>query len=227
MTLLLELSRVSKRFHAPSEALALHDVSLAIAPGERVAVVGPSGSGKSTLLAIMGLLERPSAGSISFNGRDVATLSDRALSRIRGRHIGFVFQAFYLLERLTALDNVAEALLYAGTSRHDRQQRAREMLAQVGLSSRGDHYPNQLSGGERQRVAIARALVKSPTLLLADEPTGDLDPETGAAVVDAMLTTAANASVVMVTHNPAVAQRLNRLVALNSGAVVSDGRQAL
>ncbi len=224
MTSSVQLVDVSKRFPAPHQAIALDRVSLKVEPGERIAIIGASGSGKSTLLAILGLLERPSDGSILFEGRNVAALSDRSLSRIRALRIGFVFQAFYLLERLTALDNVAEALVYAGVRRRDRRDLAAPILEAVGLGSRVEHYPYQLSGGERQRVAIARALVKEPKLLLADEPTGDLDPVTGSAVIDLMLGAAQKATVVIVTHSPSVAEKLDRVITLDAGVLVKDGR---
>jgi putative ABC transport system ATP-binding protein len=224
VTQTVQLAGVSKRFRTRSEVVALQDVSLIVSAGERVAIVGPSGSGKSTLLALMGTLERPSSGSILIEGHDVAALTDRAVARVRAVSIGFVFQGFHLLERLTAVENVVEALSYAGVRRRLRQPVAAEVLERVGLAERMHHYPHQLSGGERQRVAIARALVKRPALLLADEPTGDLDPATGGAVVDVMLAAAQTTTVVIVTHSPAVAQRLDRIVTLNSGLVVGDIR---
>ncbi len=220
----IQLLNVRKQFQGRSNVMALKDIKLSINSGERVAIVGPSGCGKSTLLAVMGTLERPSAGSLQFDGRDISTVSDRALARMRARSIGFVFQEFYLLDRLTALENVSEALCYADVRPPERDRRARAILAQLGLAPRLDHYPHQLSGGERQRVAIARALAKHPTLLLADEPTGNLDPATGAEVVDMMLDAAENATVVIVTHNPEVAQKLGRVITLEAGSLASDFR---
>jgi putative ABC transport system ATP-binding protein len=218
----LELVDVSKRFRARDSVVALKTTSLTVRNGERVAIMGQSGSGKSTLLALMGTLERPSSGAIRIEERDVAALTDRALARVRAQRIGFVFQAFHLLDRLTAVENVAEALSYGGVSRRSRERTARDVLEQVGLGPRVDHYPHELSGGERQRVAIARAVAKRPVLLLADEPTGDLDPETGDAVIDVMLAAAQNATVVIVTHSPAVAQKLERVITLAAGSVVGD-----
>jgi putative ABC transport system ATP-binding protein len=222
MTPTVELVCVSKRFRGHGEVTALSDASLTVAARERVAIVGPSGSGKSTLLALMGTLERPSSGAVLIEGRDISTVPDRALARIRALRIGFVFQAFHLLARLTAIENVTEAMCYGSISRQLRESMAIEVLECVGLATRMGHYPHELSGGERQRVAIARALVKKPALLLADEPTGDLDPRTGAAVVDAMLSAARTATVVIVTHNPMVAERLDRVITLDAGSIVGD-----
>jgi putative ABC transport system ATP-binding protein len=218
----VELIGVDKRFRARSQVVAVRDVTLRVEAGERVAIMGPSGSGKSTLLALIGTLERPSSGSVLIEGRDVAILADRALARVRALRIGFVFQSFHLLERLTAVDNVAEALSYAGVSRHRRRPLAEDALARVGLAERLDHYPRELSGGECQRVAIARALVKNPSLLLADEPTGDLDPVTGSAVVEAMLTAAQHATVIIVTHSPGIAGNVERVLRLEAGSLVAD-----
>jgi putative ABC transport system ATP-binding protein len=220
--LLVEFQEVSKIFRGGTEVVALSEVSFSIGPGGRVAVVGRSGSGKSTLLAIAGTLERPSAGRVFIEGRELGHLSDGAISRLRGQRIGFVFQSFNLLQRLTALENVAEALMYAGVKRDQRRPRATALLDRFGLGSRKAHYPHQLSGGEQQRVAIARALASDPPLLIADEPTGDLDPETGASVVDALLSGGGQTAVLVATHSPDVAARFSRILRMDAGKLVSD-----
>ncbi len=216
----VELRGVSKTFRGGALITALSDVSLTVAEGERVAVVGKSGSGKSTLLAIAGSLERPSEGAVIIDGRVLRELSDRAMSRLRGRRIGFVFQSFNLLQRLTALENVAEALMYGGVRCPERIDRARDLLDDFGLGGRIDHFPHQLSGGEQQRVAIARALANQPALLIADEPTGDLDPESGATVVDALLAAGESTAVLVATHSPEVASQFDRRVRLEDGRQV-------
>ncbi len=219
---LVEFQGVSKIFRGGGGVTALSEVSFSVAPGERVAVVGKSGSGKSTLLAVAGTLERPSAGTVLIEGRDVRHFSDGAISRLRGQRIGFVFQSFNLLQRLTALENVAEALMYAGVRREFRRPRAQALLDRFGLGPRQANYPHQLSGGEQQRVAIARALASDPLLLIADEPTGDLDPESGAAVVDALLSGGGQTAVLVATHSPEVAARFQRTLRMDQGGLVSD-----
>jgi putative ABC transport system ATP-binding protein len=203
------------------ETVALSNVNLEVGEGELVAVMGPSGCGKSTLLNLMGLLDVPSKGTVSFGGREVGTLSDRERSRHRNREIGFVFQTFHLIPELSVLDNVEIPLLYRRASASERKRQATAALDRVGLSSRVHHYPSQLSGGQQQRVAIARAVVGRPRLLLADEPTGNLDSQMGDEIMHLVegLNRDDGATVVMVTHDPRLAERAHRTVRL------FDGRQ--
>jgi putative ABC transport system ATP-binding protein len=203
---------------------ALRGVSLRLHAGEFAAIVGPSGSGKSTLMHLLGCLDRPTSGQLAIDGRDVSTLSADELAALRNAAIGFVFQSFQLLPRTTALDNVALPLVYRGVGRSERRERAAAALAAVGLAHRVSHRPAQLSGGEQQRVAVARALVGSPRLLLADEPTGNLDTRTGAEVMAllAELRTAHDVAVVVVTHDPELAGRAPRRLTVRDGLVVSD-----
>ncbi|MGN9810705.1 ABC transporter ATP-binding protein [Micromonospora sp. BQ11] len=203
---------------------ALRGVTLTVAPGDYVALVGPSGSGKSTLMHLLGGLDRPTGGRLVIGGREVARLSAPELASLRNETIGFVFQAFHLLPRTSAVDNVALPLVYRGVSARQRRERAAAMLGRVGLGHRLDHRPNQLSGGEQQRVAIARALVTDPTVLLADEPTGNLDSVTGAAVLELLehLNAESGVALVMVTHDQEVAARARRRIAMRDGVVVAD-----
>jgi putative ABC transport system ATP-binding protein len=200
---------------------ALRGVSLTVQAGDYLAIVGPSGSGKSTLMHLLGGLDRPTSGCLLLGGRDVSTLSAGDLARLRNEVIGFVFQSFHLLPRTSAVDNVGLPLIYRGVRRAERRRRAKEMLALVGLAHRIDHRPNQLSGGEQQRVAIARALVTDPSVLLADEPTGNLDSQAGEAVLTLLETLNAERGVALaiVTHDAAVAARARRRVRMRDGLI--------
>jgi putative ABC transport system ATP-binding protein len=202
---------------------ALRGVSLTVGPADYVAIVGPSGSGKSTLMHLLGGLDRPTGGQLVIGGRDVATLSAPEMARLRNETVGFVFQAFHLLARTSAVDNVALPLVYRGVGARERRARAAEMLDRVGLAHRVDHRPNQLSGGEQQRVAIARALVTGPSVLLADEPTGNLDSATGESVLALLesLNEESGVAVVVVTHDREVASRADRRIVMRDGVIVS------
>ena len=218
---LLELADVSRSY--PGGVVAVRDVSLHIGYGELVAVVGPSGSGKSTMLNLMGTLDRPSSGQVLIDGYDTARLNDRQLSALRAKCIGFVFQQFHLAGGVSVTDNVSDGLLYAGVPRRQRRSRAVETLHQVGLGHRLDHLPHQLSGGERQRVAIARALIGRPPLLLADEPTGNLDSVSGAAVLELLHQLhRSGTTVVIITHDRDLAASLPRQVLMSDGVIAAD-----
>ncbi|KKM11112.1 macrolide ABC transporter ATP-binding protein [Clostridiales bacterium PH28_bin88] len=202
---------------------ALRGVDLTVAPGEFIAVIGPSGSGKSTLMHIIGCLDVPTAGKYWLNGREVSLLSDNQLAEVRNRQIGFVFQSFNLLPRLSALENVERPLIYRGVGRKERLERAREALERVGLGDRTRHRPTQLSGGQQQRVAIARALVGDPALILADEPTGNLDSASGRDVMSLLKELHAQGRTIMlITHDPEVARQAQRQVRIHDGMVTEE-----
>jgi putative ABC transport system ATP-binding protein len=221
----LELDAVTKEYEA---VRALGGVSFSVRSGELVAIVGPSGSGKSTLLHVMGTLERPSSGVVRIGGVDAARLGDRELSLLRARRIGFVFQQFFLAEHATVRENVADGLLYAGVAAAERYRRADEALDRVGLAGRASFKPTRISGGERQRVAIARALVGRPAIVLADEPTGNLDSATGASIMELLRELNADgATIVMITHDADLAARLPRRIRMLDGRVVSDDQVAV
>jgi putative ABC transport system ATP-binding protein len=224
---MIALSQVSKRFSGKREVTALDAVDLEIARGEMVSIVGPSGSGKSTLLNLIGGLDRPSSGDIRIDGQAIATLSDDDLTRLRRDKIGFIFQFFNLLPSLTCVENVALPLHLKGMSRRETEKRARDLLDLVQLSQRFDHLPDELSGGERQRVAIARALAFYPPVLLADEPTGNLDSHTGAEILRLIhdLHDRLNATVLIVTHDATVAESCSRTVTLRDARIAGDVRR--
>lgn len=224
----LALTGVTKTYVMGDQPVhALRGVSLEIQRNEYVAIMGPSGSGKSTLMNLIGCLDTPSSGRYLLEGEDVSRMSDRKLAEVRNRRIGFVFQTFNLLARSTVQSNVELPLVYAGVSRSERRRRASEVIAQVGLADRSRHRPNELSGGQRQRVAIARALVGEPSILLADEPTGNLDTATGdeiMALFEALH--AAGQTIVLVTHEDGIAARARRIIRLRDGVIERDERRA-
>lgn len=202
---------------------ALAGVNLEIANGEMTAIMGPSGSGKSTLMNILGCLDRPTSGSYRLNGREVATLDDNELASVRNKEIGFVFQTFNLLARMSALQNVALPMVYAGIDKKTRMERALQALTSVGLADRKDHQPNELSGGQRQRVAIARALVNDPAIIMADEPTGNLDTKSGDEIMDIFCRlNQEGRTIILVTHEPDIAEFTRRILLFRDGVLVKD-----
>ena len=225
MSTVLELEEVTKVYGERPPVHALDGVNLTVNRGELAAITGPSGSGKSTLLHVMGTLERPSGGTVRVSGIDVARIDDRQLAALRARNIGFVFQQFFLAEHETALDNVADGQLYAGVGIRERRLRAEQALARVGLEHRGNFRPATMSGGERQRVAIARALAGRPAIVLADEPTGNIDSVAGAAILELFQQLNADgATIVVITHDRELASRLGRQVRMLDGKIVSDSK---
>ena len=222
-TQVLEVDTVTKVYPGQPPVTALLDVSLSVSEGELVAVVGPSGSGKTTLLHLMGTLDRPTAGTVRITGVDVALLSDKRLSALRAQRVGFIFQQFFLSEHATVLENVADGLLYAGVSVRERRRRAKEALDLVGIGERSAARPTQLSGGQRQRVAIARALVGRPAIVLADEPTGNLDTATGRAILALLDDLRSHGTtIVVITHDHEVAAHMPRQVEIRDGRIVHD-----
>jgi putative ABC transport system ATP-binding protein len=224
----ISLTGITKQYQMGDQTVhALQGVDLHIERNELVAFIGASGSGKSTMMNIVGCLDRPSAGTYFLNGKDVATMASDDLAQVRNEEIGFIFQSFHLLPRHTALDNVAQPLIYRGIPPSERKRMAREALEHVGLGERMHHRPNELSGGQRQRVAIARALVGKPSILLADEPTGNLDSATTREIMALIKDVHRNGqTVVMVTHEPDIAEQCQRIVRLQDGRVLSDQRVA-
>ena len=224
---LIKISDIKRNFVLGEEIVyVLKGIDLEINKGEYVALMGPSGSGKSTLMNLLGCLDTPTSGSYVLNGKDVSKMKDDELAEIRNKEIGFVFQTFNLLPRTTALDNVALPMIYAGYSKSERKVRAEEVLTQVGLSDRMDHHSNQLSGGQRQRVAVARALVNKPSIILADEPTGNLDSKTSVEIMKLFNEIHANGNtVILVTHEEEIAEYAHRIIRLRDGVVESDTRK--
>lgn len=227
MNKVIEIKGIRRNFQLGQEVVkVLKGIDLEIEQGEYVAFMGPSGSGKSTLMNLLGCLDTPTSGSYILNGKDVSQMSDDELAEIRNKEIGFVFQTFNLLPRTTALDNVALPMIYAGKSKEDRNKRAAEVLKNVGLADRMDHKPNQLSGGQRQRVAVGRALVNHPSIILADEPTGNLDSKTSVEIMNLFDEIhAAGNTVILVTHEEDIAEHAHRIIRLRDGIIEKDERK--
>ncbi|AWA30003.1 macrolide ABC transporter ATP-binding protein [Flavobacterium magnum] len=221
---LISIKDITRNFALGNETVyVLKGIDLEISKGEYVALMGPSGSGKSTLMNLLGCLDTPTSGTYILNGKNVSHMGDNELAEIRNKEIGFVFQTFNLLPRTTALDNVALPMIYAGFSKSERHKRAKEVLAQVNLADRMDHQPNQLSGGQRQRVAIARALVNTPSIILADEPTGNLDSKTSVEIMKLFDDIHKNGNtVILVTHEEDIAAYAHRVIRLRDGVIESD-----
>tara|TARA_B100001146_G_scaffold221275_1_gene231401 strand:- start:249 stop:950 length:702 start_codon:yes stop_codon:yes gene_type:complete len=228
MNNVIEIKGITRNFQLGQETVkVLKGIDLTIEKGEYVAFMGPSGSGKSTLMNLLGCLDTPTSGSYILNGADVSTMTDDQLAEIRNKEIGFVFQTFNLLPRTTALDNVALPMIYAGKSKTERNERAAEVLKNVGLADRMDHKPNQLSGGQRQRVAVGRALVNKPSIILADEPTGNLDSKTSVEIMNLFDEIhAAGNTVILVTHEEDIAEHAHRVIRLRDGVIEKDERKS-
>ncbi|WP_324721912.1 ABC transporter ATP-binding protein [Salinimicrobium sp. HB62] len=227
MSSVIKIRQITRDFYLGQEVVkVLKGIDLDIEKGEYVAFMGPSGSGKSTLMNILGCLDTPTSGQYILNGKDVSQMSDNELAEIRNKEIGFVFQTFNLLPRTTALENVALPMIYAGASKSQRKERAEKVLADVGLADRMDHKPNQLSGGQRQRVAVGRALVNNPSIILADEPTGNLDSKTSVEIMNLFDEIHASGNtVILVTHEEDIARHAHRIIRLRDGMVESDERK--
>ncbi|MDB3960883.1 ABC transporter ATP-binding protein [Acidimicrobiia bacterium] len=218
----IALKNISKIYEGPPQVKAIDELSLEIQEGDLVSIVGQSGSGKSTLLNMIGLLDTVTEGTVEIEGQDISSLSDNELSKFRGEKIGFIFQSFFLLPGLTAQENVAEGLLYQGIKREERLKKAAEVLEDVGLGDRITHQPKELSGGQQQRVAIARALVQDPAFILADEPTGNLDKESGMNILNILKElNKQGKTVVMITHNPEHAKKFKKVITLTDGKIVA------
>lgn len=222
----ISMRNIIKRYYIgkPNELQILNGINLDVEEGEFLAIVGQSGSGKSTLMNMIGALDRPTEGTYYLNGVDISTLDDTALSRIRNKEIGFVFQTFNLISRTSALKNVEMPMMYAGMSRKERLKRAEELLEIVDMASRADHQPNELSGGQKQRVAIARAMANRPSILLADEPTGALDSKTGRMIMDLFhkLHREEGTTIVLITHSNELAKECDRIVTISDGSIIND-----
>ncbi|MGI0107897.1 ABC transporter ATP-binding protein [Salinimicrobium sp. WS361] len=227
MSSVIKIRQITRDFHLGQEIVkVLKGIDLDIEKGEYVAFMGPSGSGKSTLMNLLGCLDTPTSGQYILNGKDVSQMSDDELAEIRNKEIGFVFQTFNLLPRTTALENVALPMIYAGATKSQRKERAEKVLADVGLADRMDHKPNQLSGGQRQRVAVGRALVNNPSIILADEPTGNLDSKTSVEIMNLFDDIHASGNtVILVTHEEDIARHAHRIIRLRDGMIESDERK--